>query len=233
MSLSYSKIAINDQNSFTHEDFLLLNSELSNKVQELSRLHQEKDEQEMAMTLQLSEFEQEILRLKEANGDRLTVADEELQSALKKNVKLSEEKANLEAKVIELFGELQNNKLNVYRERANDMFRNGEDGECEDCKSKLLNAIDKMHYAESKAFSFEIECRSLQKRLEFSEKDLKESLIENQELKLSCKNYNEHIKVMTEHIASLNDRIVQQREEIEALKNHSTRKVGINKYLKI
>lgn len=225
-------MAINDKGSFTQEDFILLNSELSNKVQEMSKLHQEKDEQEMAMTLQISEFEQEILKLKEMNEDRLDLANGELQSALKKNKELAEEKANLEAKVIELFAELQSSKLEVDQRSAVAMF-NGEENECESCKSKLLDAIHKMHYSESKAFSFEIECRSLQKRLEFSEKDLKDSLLENEELKTSIKNYVSHIQVMTEHIASLNDRIVSQREEIEDLKSVKNKKVGINKYLKI
>ena len=225
-------MAINDKDSFTQEDFILLNSELNNKVQEMSKLHQEKDEQEMAMTLQISEFEQEIIKLKEMNDDRLDVANGELQSALKKIKELAEEKANLEAKVIELFAELQSSKLEIDKRSAIEMF-SGEENECEACKIKLLDAIHKMHYSESKAFSFEIECRSLQKRLEFSEKDLKDSLIENEELKTSIKNYVQHIAVMTEHIASLNDRIVSQREEIEDLKSAKNKKVGINKYLKI
>lgn len=225
-------MAINDKNSFTQEDFLLLNSELNNKVQEMSKLHQEKDEQEMAMTMQISEFEQEIIKLKETNDDRLDAANAELQSALKKNKELAEEKANLEAKVIELFAELQNSKLEVDKRSAIEMF-NGEANECEACKSKLLDAIHKMHYSESKAFSFEIECRSLQKRLEFSEKDLSDQLLENEELKTSIKNYVQHIQVMTEHIALLNDRIVGQLKEIEDLKSVKNKKVGINKYLKM
>lgn len=199
----------------------------------MSKLHQEKDEQEIAMTLQISELEQEIIKLNsQLNQDQLNVANEELQSALKKNKELIEEKSNLEAKVIELFAELQNSKLNVDKKLAIEMFT-GENKECEDCKNKLLDAIDKMHYSESKAFSYESELRSLQKRLEFSENDLKDCLIENEELKTSIKNYNEHIKVMTEHIASLNDKIISQREEIEDLKSIKNKKVGINKYLKI
>lgn len=188
----------------------------------------------MALTLQISEFEQEIMKLKEKNDDKFKTINEELQATLKQNLKLSEEKANLESKVIDLFAELQNNKQDVYKKLAIDMFTD-EPNECEDCKNKLLNAIDKMHNAESRAFSYEIECRSLQKRLEFNEKDLKECFVENQELKLSCKNYNEHIKVMTEYIATLNDKIVQQRDEIEDVKNISSKnkKVGINRYLKI
>lgn len=161
-------MAIKDQNSYTHEDFVVLNNELSNKAQEMSRLHQQKEEQEMAMTLQISEFEQEILRLKELNDDKLNVANEELKSAFQENLKLQEEKESLEAKVIELFAELQNNKLELNKKLAVEMF-SGENSECEDCKNKLLSAVEKMHESESKAFSYEIECRSLQKRLELSQ----------------------------------------------------------------
>ena len=208
-------------------------------MEELSRLHQEKDDQEFKMTLQISEFEQEIIKLKENEQEiirlnelsetKLNTANEQLASVSKRNKELCEEKANLESKVIELFGELQTNQLDAYKQLASNLFAN-ENNECEDCKCKLLNAIDKMQYSESKAFSYEIECRSLQKRLELISN-------ENQELKLSIKNYNEHINEMTEHIASLNDKIVCQCEEIDKLKDcksiKNQKKNGINKYLKI
>ena len=199
----------------------------------MSRLHQEKDEQEMAMTLQISEFEQEILKLKENNDDKLIVANDELKDALKKIERLEEEKADLDAKILELFAELQNNKLDLNKKLIIDMF-NGDNNECEDCKNKLLDTIEKLNESESRAFSYEIECRSLQKRLEFIiEKDLKETLNENQELKTSVKNYKEQIIVMTEHIADLQIKLVNQKEEIETLKLNASKKNGINKYLKI
>ncbi|XP_064622377.1 protein phosphatase 1 regulatory subunit 21-like [Lineus longissimus] len=100
-------------------------------------------------------------------------------------------------------------------------------------KSHFTNRVaelsTQLQMSDSKAVNFYAECRALHKRLSIAEK-VKSRLQEevdtaNQlnaqlkdELQTTTKSYESHLSLMSEHIASMNDKLAQQGEEIDSLK---------------
>lgn len=90
-------------------------------------------------------------------------------------------------------------------------------------ETQVRRLLSKTSLAESESKSLWIEINSLSARLDecMYEKHALESILEKtaEELSTSNSNYQSQLDAMTEHLASQNDKIAQQSDEIEVLKH--------------
>ena len=105
-------------------------------------------------------------------------------------------------------------------------------------RNRISQLIDNLHVSDSKAAAFHTECVSLQQRLAISDKQKKQCAenIENMNIKIldlkeelatNVSNYESQLSLMSEHLANMNDKLTQQRDEIDSLKHNNSIKVGI------
>ena len=104
-------------------------------------------------------------------------------------------------------------------------------------RNRISQLIDNLHVSDSKAVAFHTECVSLQQRLAFCDKQMKHYFedIENknirinelkEELATNVSNYESQLSLMSEHLANMNDKLTQQRDEIDSLKHNNSIKVS-------
>lgn len=108
----------------------------------------------------------------------------------------------------------------------------GNDGRviAEHFKARMKEMIRQCQLADSKAVHFHSECKALQKRLHLAEQNKVE--LENQlqdtqlmlqqlrdEMRSTARSYEDQLSTMSEHLASMNERLTQQRDEIDALRH--------------
>ncbi|CAH1263624.1 PPP1R21 [Branchiostoma lanceolatum] len=94
---------------------------------------------------------------------------------------------------------------------------------------RVTELTSQLQLADSKAVNFNSECRALQQRLGLAEKAKEKFQEELQtaqqkiaqlqdELTTTTSNYESQLSMMSEHLCSMNDKLTQQRDEIDALK---------------
>eukprot|EP00058_Branchiostoma_floridae_P011747 XP_002597235.1 hypothetical protein BRAFLDRAFT_276229 [Branchiostoma floridae] len=94
---------------------------------------------------------------------------------------------------------------------------------------RVTELTTQLQQADSKAVNFHSECRALQQRLGLAEKAKEKFQEELQtaqqkiaqlqdELTTTTSNYESQLSMMSEHLCSMNDKLTQQRDEIDALK---------------
>ena len=103
-------------------------------------------------------------------------------------------------------------------------------------RNRISQLIDNLHLSDSKAVAFHTECVSLQQRLiicdkqrkhcaqEIADKNMKINEL-NEELATNVSNYESQLSLMSEHLANMNDKLTQQRDEIDSLKHNNSIKV--------
>uniref|UniRef100_A0A2R5L7F5 Protein phosphatase 1 regulatory subunit 21 n=1 Tax=Ornithodoros turicata TaxID=34597 RepID=A0A2R5L7F5_9ACAR len=102
-------------------------------------------------------------------------------------------------------------------------------------KSRIKDLIEQGQQADSRAVYFHAECKALEQRLHSTEQARNALQTELQELKaafrklkeesgVTTRNYEDQLSSMSEHLASMNEKLTQQKDEIDALR-HSN-KVG-------
>lgn len=108
-------------------------------------------------------------------------------------------------------------------------------------RNRISQLIDSLHVADSKAISYQTECTCLQQRLAILENEKKSCESEliatkknvddlREELNICVKNYEQQLSVMSEHLATLNEKLMKQRDEIESLKYQKNGKLlGLRK----
>jgi protein phosphatase 1 regulatory subunit 21 len=104
-------------------------------------------------------------------------------------------------------------------------------------RNRISQLIDNLHTSDSKAVAFHAECVSLQQRLTISDKERKkfEEDVDNnrktifelrEELATNVSNYESQLSLMSEHLANMNDKLTQQKDEIDSLKINNNIKVS-------
>lgn len=104
-------------------------------------------------------------------------------------------------------------------------------------KARIREMIRLNQLADSKAVFFHAECKALQHRLhlgEMSKAELTTQLQETQlalqqlrdEMSSMAKSYEDQLSTMSEHLASMNEKLTQQKDEIDALRHSSNSKFG-------
>lgn len=97
-------------------------------------------------------------------------------------------------------------------------------------KSRIKDLIQQMQRSDSKATYFYGECQALQRRLRAAEaaRNAAETELRNQnstfqtlkeETSLLTRNYEDQLSTMSEHLASMNEKLTQQKDEIDALRH--------------
>ncbi|XP_053211221.1 protein phosphatase 1 regulatory subunit 21-like [Panonychus citri] len=84
--------------------------------------------------------------------------------------------------------------------------------------SKLIKRISD---ADSRSISYLSECRSLRGQLEMVNRDLESAKKKINEKDTIIFNYKSQLSVMSEHLAALNEKIVQQKDAIDELTHQS------------
>lgn len=103
-------------------------------------------------------------------------------------------------------------------------------------RNRISQLIDNLHVSDSKAVAFHTECVSLQQRLAICDKQRKQcsegleaknkTISElKEELATNVSNYESQLSLMSEHLANMNDKLTQQRDEIDSLKHNNSIKV--------
>ncbi|XP_029841323.1 protein phosphatase 1 regulatory subunit 21 isoform X1 [Ixodes scapularis] len=99
-------------------------------------------------------------------------------------------------------------------------------------KARIREMIRQNQLADSKAVYFHAECKALQQRLLLAEQrrtELERQLQETQltvhqlreELGSMSRSYEDQLSTMSEHLASMNEKLTQQKDEIDALRHNS------------
>uniref|UniRef100_T1JYC5 Protein phosphatase 1 regulatory subunit 21 C-terminal domain-containing protein n=1 Tax=Tetranychus urticae TaxID=32264 RepID=T1JYC5_TETUR len=84
-------------------------------------------------------------------------------------------------------------------------------------KKEMSKLIERISDADSRSISYLSECRSLRGQLEMVTQDYETAKKKIQEMDTIIYNYNSQLSVMTEHLAALNEKIVQQKDIIDEL----------------
>jgi len=103
-------------------------------------------------------------------------------------------------------------------------------------RNRISQLIDNLHLSDSKAVAFHAECVCLQQRLSLYDKERKKigDDIDNrnltilqlkEELMTNVTNYESQLSMMSEHLANMNDKLAQQKDEIDSLRMNHTNKV--------
>ncbi|GAB1597704.1 protein phosphatase 1 regulatory subunit 21-like [Argonauta hians] len=114
-------------------------------------------------------------------------------------------------------------------------------------KDHLTNRINQLtlnlQLAESKAINFHAEVRALHKRLAIAEEGKEKSMEElkqattvqaqlKDELSTTTRSYEGQLSMMSEHLASMNEKLTSQKDEIDELKMQQTMSKGLKKFKK-
>lgn len=109
-------------------------------------------------------------------------------------------------------------------------------------KARIKEMIRQNQLADSKAVYYYSECKALQKRLHLAEQhkvELENQLQDTQltlqqlrdEMRSTARSYEDQLSTMSEHLASMNEKLTQQKDEIDALR-HSSSSTKFGKKLK-
>ncbi|KAH8027897.1 hypothetical protein HPB51_011127 [Rhipicephalus microplus] len=100
-------------------------------------------------------------------------------------------------------------------------------------KARIKEMIRQNQLADSKAVYYYSECKALQKRLHLAEEqqlELERQLQDKQlalqqlrdEMRSTAHSYEDQLSTMSEHLASMNEKLTQQKDEIDALRHSSS-----------
>ncbi|XP_049266724.1 protein phosphatase 1 regulatory subunit 21 isoform X2 [Rhipicephalus sanguineus] len=100
-------------------------------------------------------------------------------------------------------------------------------------KARIKEMIRQNQLADSKAVYYYSECKALQKRLHLAEQhqlELEKQLQDKQlalqqlkdEMRSTAHSYEDQLSTMSEHLASMNEKLTQQKDEIDALRHSSS-----------
>nr|XP_050036412.1 protein phosphatase 1 regulatory subunit 21-like isoform X4 [Dermacentor andersoni] len=172
---------------------------------------------------------------------------QQIESLKNKVRKLEEEKEHwmLEWKLLQAKYERQaKDMLPVSGQLLNKGEGDGHDGEVivEHFKARIKEMIWQNQLADSKAVYYYSECKALQKRLHLAEQhkvELENQLQDTQltlqqlrdEMRSTVRSYEDQLSTMSEHLASMNEKLTQQKDEIDALR-HSSSSTKFGKKLK-
>ncbi|XP_075556476.1 protein phosphatase 1 regulatory subunit 21-like isoform X3 [Dermacentor variabilis] len=161
-----------------------------------------------------------------------------LESLKNKVRKLEEEKEHwmLEWQLLQAKYERQaKDMLPVSGQLLNKGEGDGHDGEVivEHFKARIKEMIWQNQLADSKAVYYYSECQALQKRLHLAEQhkvELENQLQDTQltlqqlrdEMRSTVRSYEDQLSTMSEHLASMNEKLTQQKDEIDALRHSSS-----------
>ncbi|XP_065307758.1 protein phosphatase 1 regulatory subunit 21-like isoform X3 [Dermacentor albipictus] len=139
---------------------------------------------------------------------------------------------------------LEEDMLPVSGQLLNKGEGDGHDGEVivEHFKARIKEMIWQNQLADSKAVYYYSECKALQKRLHLAEQhkvELENQLQDTQltlqqlrdEMRSTVRSYEDQLSTMSEHLASMNEKLTQQKDEIDALR-HSSSSTKFGKKLK-
>lgn len=110
-------------------------------------------------------------------------------------------------------------------------------------KARIKEMIRQNQLADSKAVYYYSECKALQKRLHLAEQqqlELERQLQDKQlamqqlrdEMRSTAHSYEDQLSTMSEHLASMNEKLTQQKDEIDALRHSSSSTKVFGKKLK-
>lgn len=110
-------------------------------------------------------------------------------------------------------------------------------------KARIKEMIRQNQLADSKAVYYYSECKALQKRLHLAEEQqlkLERQLQDKQlalqqlrdEMRSTAHSYEDQLSTMSEHLASMNEKLTQQKDEIDALRHSSSSTKVFGKKLK-
>ncbi|KAL1485003.1 hypothetical protein MTO96_032242 [Rhipicephalus appendiculatus] len=139
-----------------------------------------------------------------------------------------------------------------YERQAKDMLPvsglsqgDGHDGQLivDHFKARVKEMVRQNQLADSKAVYYYSECKALQKRLQLAEQqqlELEKQLQDKQlalqqlrdEMRSTAHSYEDQLSTMSEHLASMNEKLTQQKDEIDALRHSSSSTKGFGKKLK-
>ncbi|XP_049526087.1 protein phosphatase 1 regulatory subunit 21-like isoform X4 [Dermacentor silvarum] len=172
---------------------------------------------------------------------------QQLESLKNKVRKLEEEKEHwmLEWQLLQVKYERQaKDMLPVSGQLLNKGEGDGHDGQviAEHFKARIKEMIRQNQLADSKAVYYYSECKALQKRLHLAEQhkvELENQLQDTQltlqqlrdEMRSTARSYEDQLSTMSEHLASMNEKLTQQKDEIDALR-HSSSSTKFGKKLK-
>ena len=198
----------------------MLDCELQNKIRENAQLHLDFEEQKSASQRQVHQLDSKLQQLRLDCDSRLKGLQHSLEFEQQRSVQLAQEKSRLEAKLIEYLAEMQASKAQsssriVIEPPASDSANS--DKAAVEAHSNLLQLLEKYELAESKSLSFEVECKLLENRLEIAEDALRSAKQNNEALATSVKNYESQLSAMSEYVATLDEKIIRQNDQIEEL----------------
>ncbi|XP_077522611.1 protein phosphatase 1 regulatory subunit 21 [Amblyomma americanum] len=163
---------------------------------------------------------------------------QQLESLKNKVRKLEEEKEHwmLEWQLMQAKYERQaKDMLPVSGQLLNQGEGDGHDGRviAEHFKARMKEMIRQNQLADSKAVYYYSECKALQKRLHLAEQhrvELENQLQDTQltlqqlrdEMRSTARSYEDQLSTMSEHLASMNEKLTQQKDEIDALRHSSS-----------
>lgn len=211
------------------DDFSVLDGELQSKIQENAQLHLDFEEQKVTSRQLLQRLENQLTQTRSESVARIKELQAIIQSERQKNTELIEEKNQLEVKLIEYLAEMQRHKAKETQQivvecpSTNDV--------CAEAHAKMMLFVEKYMNAEKRSMSFEVECKMLENRLEFVQDSLRKAKRNNESLQTSVQNYESQLSAMSEYVASLDDKIIRQNDEIETLRQLHQLKVTSNYFI--
>lgn len=84
-------------------------------------------------------------------------------------------------------------------------------------ENEMRKLISRINDADSRSISYLSECKSLQSQISIVNQDYESAKLKISELETVVKNYESQLSVMSEHLAALNEKIVQQKDTIDEL----------------
>jgi hypothetical protein len=92
-------------------------------------------------------------------------------------------------------------------------------------RKQINQMIEMIHLSDSKCLAYQTECHNLENQLEIIKDEYSVAKKNLQEMNTIVDNYKSQLSVMTEHLAALNEKIVNQKDEIDELKSIIKKKV--------
>lgn len=205
------------------EEFSVLDFELQNKIRENAQLHLDFEEQKSTSERQVQQLDTKLQQLRLDCDSRLKNLQHALESEQQRCAQLVQEKSRLETKLIEYLAEMQQSKAqSSSRIVIEPLLQQSDSVNADDvaaaAHAKLLQLLEKYELAESKSLSFEVECKLLENRLEIAEDALQSARQNNEALSTSVKNYEAQLSAMSEYVATLDEKIIRQNDELEELR---------------
>jgi chromosome segregation ATPase len=208
------------------DDFDVLDGELQSKIRENARLHLQLEELKMANEQHILRSDRQLRQVRSECDVRVKDLQLSLEAERQRNVELKQEKSQLESKFIEYLAEMQTFKAkDVQRIVIESPLK---DDRCEQSHAKLVDLLEKYELADKRAMSFEVESKILENRLEGVHESLRKARQNNEALQTTVQNYESQLSAMSEYVASLDEKIIHQNDEIETLRVQLNGKVSVS-----